>query len=298
MIIVNTHGRMGNQYFQYAFARNLQEKIKEKYKINNEIVMNFDVEGDMLSHTKAEFTIKNIKPYLIQRLIIILNRYISYLFFQNEALKIKYSKFVQPFLNFCGIYYSTVGFVKYKIYKRKYYILDGYFQAEQYFINYKNQIKKELQNKKENISKRELNSVCIHIRRGDYTEKQNERYLICSLDYYKEAINYFKESKYKFYIFSDDIDWCKKNLQLKENTVYEKKSNKYFNSFEEMYCCDNFILSNSSFSWWAQYLSEKPKTIIAPGQWNKETENKDIYLNNWTILKEEEHNSPFIAKKG
>ena len=52
-----------------------------------------------------------------------------------------------------------------------------------------------------------------------------------------------------------------------------------------MYSCKNFIMSNSSFSWWAQYLSKnKNKKVIAPYRWYNNDIRCDIYQDNWKII--------------
>jgi hypothetical protein len=58
-------------------------------------------------------------------------------------------------------------------------------------------------------------AVSVHIRRGDYLKGNNPNYhWVCSLEYYRNAINFIK-SKIKnptFYFFSDDIERVKANL--------------------------------------------------------------------------------------
>ena len=68
------------------------------------------------------------------------------------------------------------------------------------------------------------NAVSLHIRRKDYLNLK-DIYYICELDYHQKAIQIIqnKIKNPKFFIFSDDIAWCKKNLNIEaiyiENTI-------------------------------------------------------------------------------
>lgn len=61
-------------------------------------------------------------------------------------------------------------------------------------------------------------SVSIHVRRGDYINNSivNKIHGVCSIDYYKNASELISQNIRNpiFYIFSDDINWCKKILIL------------------------------------------------------------------------------------
>lgn len=116
--------------------------------------------------------------------------------------------------------------------------------------------------------------VSIYIRRGDYI---NHFLLgnVANKTYYENAIKYICE-KIKnptFFVFSNDIEWVKDNLDFRGCEVcYSSNEAVGKSAFEDLILmskCEHNIISNSSFSWWAQQLNEhKDKIAIAPNYWN------------------------------
>lgn len=184
-----------------------------------------------------------------------------------------------------------------EIFKLENAYLDGYWQSEKYFNDISDEIKKDLKFVKPLIGKNESiaramieeNSISIHIRRGDYINlplHQN----ICTELYYKAAIEYMNdklESPF-YFIFSDDIGWCKANLII-ENAAYidwNKGSDNFFD-MHLMSKCKHNIIANSSFSWWGAWLNENPnKIVIAPDIWFNNTEiyQEDIIPDSWVKI--------------
>ena len=79
--------------------------------------------------------------------------------------------------------------------------------------------------------------------------------------------NYFekKYSKCKFLLISDDIGWCKKNLNKYKNLIYSENNDLI--DFCLLTLCDNVVVSPSTFSWWASYLNTTAKEIFLPNKW-------------------------------
>ena len=49
--------------------------------------------------------------------------------------------------------------------------------------------------------------------------------------------------------------------------------------------CKHFIIANSSFSWWVQYLSKNTnKTVISPNRWYNDNDDTRIINPSWFIL--------------
>ena len=95
-----------------------------------------------------------------------------------------------------------------------------------------------------------------------------------------------------FYIFSnnsEELMWIKENYRLGEYDIrYVDQKHSDYEELRMMYHCKHFIISNSTFSWWAQYLaSNQEKVVIAPSKWNNEENAEDIYMPGWEIVEVE-----------
>lgn len=149
--------------------------------------------------------------------------------------------------------------------------LDGYFQDERYFKDYKNEIKQlfanptniktDILHKYNNIE----NCVGIHIRRGDYLLPQNKKiFYIPEISWYEDMYNkYF--NGHTAIIFSDDINWCKNNINIR-NAVFSDFNNEQYD-FYALSLCKNHICSNSTFAWWSCYFGNENAINIFPKYW-------------------------------
>lgn len=120
-------------------------------------------------------------------------------------------------------------------------------------------------------------SVAVHVRRGDYVTNAaaSELFVLCSVDYYKNAIKLVKEkvSDAKFYFFSDDINWVKANLGDATASYVETRS--HFEDFQLMRTCRHSIIANSSFSWWGGVLKPSSCVVAKPISWWKSVQPKE-----------------------
>lgn len=151
-------------------------------------------------------------------------------------------------------------------------IIDGFFQSEKYFNHHRDAILSLLQipdsvmsvinEKYSHILNTKTTS--LHVRRGDYVRHPNH-HPTCGDEYYREAISKI-DGETTLVVFSDDIDWCKKNLNY-DNIIYIENEKDYIELYL-MSLCDNNIIANSSFSWWGAWLNQNNKKIVVgPKQW-------------------------------
>ena len=141
--------------------------------------------------------------------------------------------------------------------------LFGYFQSYKYFEHCQDYIR-ELLTPKNMDDINLFRGVCgIHVRRGDYLKFPNI-HPTQTMDYYNKAIELIPANK--FLVFSDDVGWCKQNFKGSRFVVTEEVSGDV--DFRMLTACNYFIISNSSFSWWAAWLSaHEDKVIISPKKW-------------------------------
>jgi hypothetical protein len=270
MVIVQLIGGLGNQLFQYAAAKSLAIEKKKKLRIDISQFGSYKLHNYALNHFNITSNIyKKPNKYL---------RKITSFFYKN-------------------IRYKEVGFG----YNKDLIQIDGaavflvgYFQSEKYFLKYEKEIRKDFEIitplkkiTKETIEQiQKVNSVSIHIRRGDYLinpmHNTNKEY------YYEKALEIIENriENPVFFVFSDDMDWVKLNFSTKRETVFID-FNDALTNFEDlklMSSCKHNIIANSSFSWWGAWLNQNPdKIVIAPKQWFNDDSiySEDIIPTSW-----------------
>ena len=138
---------------------------------------------------------------------------------------------------------------------------------------------------------KQCNSVSIGVRRGDfaYDPTSMEYHGVIPLDYYYESINYIADrvDKPVFFLFSDDIEWVKENLQPDYPHFYVSGGDLNFqeewliNSY-----CKHHIISNSTFYWWSAWHRPYLETIVcASKHWhNKYKPRSDFFPKGWVLL--------------
>ena len=307
---------LGNQLFQYAYARYLQylyekEGQKEKIAINSYYIDHFDfrktalhnfVLNDNVEFMEQQEQKKNMEAFKIKTLLANGFDIVPWKILKSskplgEKKYIKRSKH--------GVYYTYRSQTEFKTVlartKNKY--VFGFFQGETNFAPIKEIIRAEFEiktapsKKNADILERIDNteSICLHIRRGDYLDPRWKNLQICTFDYYNNAINEILKKTVNpiFYIFSnthDDLEWIKRNYYFTNNIdnrmlnfVYVDLGNPDYEELRLMKSCKHFIISNSTFSWWAAYLSSyKDKIVLTPERWNLSLDNDvSIYLDDW-----------------
>lgn len=135
---------------------------------------------------------------------------------------------------------------------------DFYFQDPEYFAGCEQEIKALFG---ADIPPK-TNKVAIHVRRGDYVN--NEFYTdLSTINYYYEAMREFPDAE--FLVFSDDIEWCKKQEIFLGCDFSE--GNTEIEDMNLMASCVGHIIANSSFSWWGAYISPYTKKVVYPSRW-------------------------------
>lgn len=203
-----------------------------------------------------------------------------------------------PIFNRFGVHFATEGFLPCRRMTENL-LAWGYFQAEEYFVPYTEDIRRELRPKPEHIPTGEFadslakaikagRTVCVHARRGDYLKPENAALQVCTLSYYRRAIAAAQKAlpEATFVFFSDDPDWVRENLQVAGSpALYAPAGGTAVGDLALMQQCSDFILSNSTYSWWAQYLSTAPdKQVFAPDRWYAGGKKTALYQDFWQLI--------------
>ncbi len=293
MIVIKLKGGLGNQMFQYSFGRKLANLNKT------------DLFLELSSYRKKYFK-KIIKNILIISLECLKSGRIKKSLQKIRQDKRQYNlKFFVLDNKIKRIYTTNLPeiaetkefyFDKNLLHRGNNFSYDGYFNNEKYFTDITNIIHEDLKLKKryqEKIPKELVTkilqsaSISLHVRRGDYihNKKINKFHGTCSITYYKKSIEIIKQkiNNPHFFVFSDDIEWCKENLELSIETTFMSNLKNYQDLYL-MSLCKHNIIANSTFSWWGAWLNSSPnKIVIAPKKWfnNKKIDIRDLIPKKW-----------------
>lgn len=305
MVVLTLGGGLGNQMFQYAFARKVQQLTQDdvlkftgyhlKGTGNSEkMLFNLNiVPGITFCDEKEQQEVERVQERALKKMHYykVLSRYVK----GAAPWRIR-------LLSKKGIYttYSLYNEQKYEVPDCRVKYIEGAYQTYTYWEDMIPQIKNELKVKTKPSEANRLlmeemqscESVCVHVRRGDYLAPEFAHLNVCDQDYYMEAMQKMEAQKPDavFYIFTNnhkEVEWIKENYDFSGFEVrYVDLDNPDYEELRLMYHCKNFIISNSTYSWWGQFLSDSPnKIVMAPSVWNREMNADGIYMPDWQVIK-------------
>lgn len=299
VFIVKIVDGLGNQMFEYAWARTMQllyggDIILDAHSFKKNKLRALSLQHFVLNKNVRIAT--TVKDKFIVYMMGAYKKIVDKLFSLNNLSTYKIKANLGIYEQISNMMYDSQ--IKPRL---KYNYIEGSWMSEQWFKCVKEVIKQDyvIKNppKQENIAlikeMQSCNSVCIHVRLGDYLlEPYNSMSRVCGNEYYNEAIRLIKErvDNPVFYLFTNrpvDFDYLKNKYKFNAEIKFMNLGNSDIEDLRLMCSCKHQIMSNSTFSWWAQYLNPNPdKIIIAPCMHNKHSRwnLQCLFLDNWILV--------------
>ena len=280
MIIIKIKGGLGNQLFQYAVGRalalhhrlplKLDLTIFKTYKLHRYLLDQFAIQADIATEDEI-IKLKGRNNVLFSAL--------------RKAGLVKRKSYLKE---------KRSSYFDASVFKNDDVYLDGYWQNELYFSDIREELLRDLTSISsiselgvvymEGIKK--SNSVSLHVRRGNYLNLKN--FNVLDINYYMKAVEYMRKNVEKptFYIFSDDLEWCKNSLGFLDNCIFVDSTKTEIDDLKLMSFCKHNIIANSSFSWWGAWLNQNcKKTVIAPKGWLlNDPSSSNVILSDWVKM--------------
>lgn len=310
-IIARISNGIGNQMFLYASAFSIAKKLNRVLELdissgiesmikknNSKKFKNFHLKYELdifnisSSITSKENTFNNFYKYLLRKILLIEDKFrIKKNFILEHEDKDKNTYFISDFDN---------SELKDKVY------IEGYFESEKYFNDYRKEIIKEFTLKKKidcfepfekKINNTESVSICIRANRFNETErddldksnifkskefeKQQYQYILRGIEYLNSKI-----INPQFYLFSDDVNKISHLFDnVKNITLINKfKNNKIHEDYFLMSKCKHHIVSPTTFHFWPAWLSEYENKICTKPINLKSSKNIDYWPLKWVGL--------------
>ena len=302
-LIIRISNGLGNQLFMYASAYAMSKELSRKLLIDNEssfysnknisvyLLNNFNITSEIASDNKK---FKSSYGYLKRKILLKAD-----LFRRNKLFYIE-KKNIDKITNYNDDF-------KNKFFDNNMYV-EGYFESEKYFLNYKRSLSNEFKFKNPDIYKNNLyfdnisksNSVALCIRQNRFIEginnnnevnrKKSWNYTLEQIEYINKSVQIIKSKigNPKFFLWSNDFQNLESNFfnfdyqNINLNNVNDS-IDKTILGLYLLTNCKHYVVTGSSFNWWGAWLSaNQNKIIIRPSHFKNFTfNNKDLWPENW-----------------
>lgn len=292
MTAVRLKGGMGNQMFQYALGLQLAEQLGEpvRHDLSNLLYRN-KPEGFVYRDLDLDVFRTDVEPlFPAGPLRTVFNRRIGKVSRVMQRIAIR----GLPTVKEAHFHYDP----KILDQARTGVIYNGWFQSPRYFAGVEDRVREHfrfarpiLPESRELLARIEgTNAVCLNVRRTDFLKDATLN--ATDLAYFLRGVDYFGQTLEAphFFVFSDDVAWCRENFELPfptEVVGHEHKGFKFGNYLHLMQRCRHYLIPNSSFAWWAAWLNEgADKVVVAPKNWfaDPEIDTSDLVPAAWVRL--------------
>lgn len=295
-------GGLGNQMFIYAAARAAQLRY---FGGEGEVLLSCRnlyryIESDMarelsgaLKNYRLCDSVKVVDDFRLPIVKRTIKKLCGYRLCKNPQEVYEHAVHTARFAQKFGVISCESGYIELAEKMPKTIYMDSFFQSEKYFKEIRSVLQQEfsltckpsktVQMMAEQM--RTTESVCIGVRLGDYIN--HPMHCVCTPDYYRRAVKKIKQIRpySRFYLFSDDIQLAEQLLGLPDDHMTEPICSSSNETLWLMSNCKHFVISNSSFHWWAQYLANgADKIVIAPNKWYPQDIPCALYQDNWETI--------------
>lgn len=291
MKIVKLKGGLGNQMFQYAYAKLLECMNKEDVRLDFSAFSG--LENDMVRVPRiAKFRLSLSTASQEELKSVLKLRHSG----NSQSFKYRVEILVESKINRNYFFEPSRAYIPpEKIQDYSYY--DGYWQSWRYVEQVKDILAEEFvpnyelsENTKaaKNVMENQ-EAVFVGVRKGDFSEEK-DHYGSFDSTYYQKAMAQVEVHVENpiYYVFSNDIAWCKENIDWGKRKIIYREKAQQTNDFEElilMSSCKHAIIVNSSYHWWGAQLIKNPdKKICCPGKWFFDDKPIDIIPPGWTCV--------------
>ena len=297
-IIVKIAAGLGNQMFMYANAYSLSKKYSLNLSVDNTsgyfqkknrtLSREYGLDIFNLSSKKSSNADKfdTYFKHFLKKLLIVFDTFsLKKTFFKEKLNKDKMSSFIP----------IDITNSKKKLY------IEGYYQSEKYFSEFKKNIQDEFSINLNDIDFKDTyknnlintNSISLHLRRNRFKSNdgkfgdQNYKGPVTFdnvIDYVYRGIDYFRKntSNPHFFVWSDNFNEIEKYFDGDDFTYVKGENIKH--DFYLFQFAKNFIVSPSTFHWWGAWLNNSSNKICLRPKNINPSNNTDFWPEKWISI--------------